>query len=477
MIIASLIISGLTLLAVLFLLLRKQNSGSDQVATLLRENRMEIMEQMKENRSELNSAISEFRKELTSSIGNLSEQNRNSLEKLGSMLEEKLTKLTDKNDTQLEKVNQKLEEKLSQVSEQTRNENKVLRESQETSLKNFQEQFDQNVKSFNDLQREKFSQMENQQKEMVQKTETKLEEMRVTVDEKLQKTLNERLGQSFELVSKQLGEVQKGLGEMQTLAQDVGGLKKVLSNVKTRGGIGEVQLSMLLEQILAPEQYQANVKTKKGSADLVEFAIKLPGKNDDGNPMWLPVDAKFPQDMFARLQEAYETGDPLQVEKESKALENTVKIMAKDIRDKYLDPPNTTDFAIMFLPFENIYAEIIRKAGFVDMLMRDYKIVVTGPTTFAAILNSLQMGFRTLAIQKRSSEVWEVLKAVKTEFGTFSAVLAKAQEKIIGAHDEIDKLVGVRSRAINRKLREVETLNPEDAGKIIGEGDSGIETE
>ncbi|MCK6639159.1 MAG: DNA recombination protein RmuC [Bacteroidia bacterium] len=474
--IISLILTVLCIILLVVLLVRKPASGNDSSAEL-NNFRNEMLTQMRDNRSELNSTISDFRKELRDSMQGLNDQNRISLEKLGEVLETRLTALINKNDEQLEKVNLKLEQKLEQVNLQTRDENKTLRESQEKSLREFQERFDKNVASFNDLQREKFSQLDKQQKELIQSTENKLEQMRVTVDEKLQKTLNERLGQSFELVSKQLGEVQKGLGEMQTLAQDVGGLKKVLSNVKTRGGIGEVQLSMLLEQILAPEQYQANVKTKKGSADLVEFAIKLPGKNDDGNPMWLPVDAKFPQDMFARLQEAYETGDPLQVEKESKALENTVKIMAKDIRDKYLDPPNTTDFAIMFLPFENIYAEIIRKAGFVDMLMRDYKIVVTGPTTFAAILNSLQMGFRTLAIQKRSSEVWEVLKAVKTEFGTFSAVLAKAQEKIIGAHDEIDKLVGVRSRAINRKLREVETLNPEDAGKIIGEGDSGIETE
>lgn len=474
--IISLILTVLCIILLVVLLVRKPASVNDSSAEL-NNFRNEMLTQMRDNRSELNSTISDFRKELRESMQGLNDQNRISLEKLGEVLETRLTALINKNDEQLEKVNLKLEQKLEQVNLQTRDENKTLRESQEKSLREFQERFDKNVASFNDLQREKFSQLDKQQKELIQSTENKLEQMRVTVDEKLQKTLNERLGQSFELVSKQLGEVQKGLGEMQTLAQDVGGLKKVLSNVKTRGGIGEVQLSMLLEQILAPEQYQANVKTKKGSSDLVEFAIKLPGKNDDGNPMWLPVDAKFPQDMFARLQEAYETGDPLQVEKESKALENTVKIMAKDIRDKYLDPPNTTDFAIMFLPFENIYAEIIRKAGFVDMLMRDYKIVVTGPTTFAAILNSLQMGFRTLAIQKRSSEVWEVLKAVKTEFGTFSAVLAKAQEKIIGAHDEIDKLVGVRSRAINRKLREVETLNPEDAGKIIGEGDSGIETE
>jgi DNA recombination protein RmuC len=240
-----------------------------------------------------------------------------------------------------------------------------------------------------------------------------------------------------------------------------------------RGGIGEVQLAMLLEQVLAPEQYAANVKTKKGSGDVVEFAIKLPGKEEDGSQVWLPVDAKFPQDMYAKLQEAYDVGDLAVIEREGKALENTVKMMAKDIRDKYLDPPATTDFAIMFLPFEGIYAEIIRRSGFVDMLMREYKVVITGPTTFAAILSSLQMGFRTLAIQKRSSEVWEVLKAVKTEFGNFSTVLQKAQKNIQDANDEIEKLVTTRTRKIQLRLQDVEKLNVEDAKKVIGESEPG----
>ncbi len=460
----SIILSVLCLLALVVLLVRKNNSSTEGIASLLKDNRQEVMQQLKENRTELNQTIGEFRKELTESMGGLSKQQRESLDKL----EEKFKTLTDKNDAQLEKVNTKLEEKLADVTNQTRSENKLLKESQEKSLKEFQGSFDKNVQSFNDLQREKFAQMENQQKEMVQLTEKKLEEMRVTVDEKLQKTLNERISQSFEQVSKHLENVQKGLGEMQTLAQDVGGLKKVLSNVKMRGGIGEVQLAMLLEQILAPEQYEANVKTKKGSSELVEFAIKLPGKEEDGSQVWLPVDAKFPQDMYAKLQEAYDVGDVAIIEREGKALENTVRVMAKDIRDKYLDPPGTTDFAIMFLPFEGIYAEIIRRSGFVDMLMRDYKVVITGPTTFAAILNSLQMGFRTLAIQKRSGEVWEVLKAVKTEFGNFSTVLQKAQKNIQDANDEIEKLVTTRTRKIQLRLQDVEKLSNEDATKVIG---------
>jgi len=463
----SIALSVLCLLALIVLLVRKNNSSSEGIASLLKDNRLEVMQQLKENRTELNQTISDFRKELSESMGGLSRQQRESLDKL----EEKFKILTDKNDAQLEKVNVKLEEKLAQVSEQTKSENRSLKESQEKSLREFQDRFDKNVQSFNDLQREKFGQMESQQKEMVELTGKKLEEMRLTVDEKLQKTLNERISQSFEQVSKHLENVQKGLGEMQTLAQDVGGLKKVLSNVKMRGGIGEVQLAMLLEQILAPEQYEANVKTKKGSSDLVEFAIKLPGKEEDGSQVWLPVDAKFPQDMYAKLQEAYDVGDVAIIEREGKALENTVRVMAKDIRDKYLDPPATTDFAIMFLPFEGIYAEIIRRSGFVDMLMRDYKVVITGPTTFAAILNSLQMGFRTLAIQKRSGEVWEVLKAVKTEFGNFSTVLQKAQKNIQDANDEIEKLVTTRTRKIQLRLQDVEKLSNEDATKVIGESD------
>lgn len=466
--ILSLALATITLLVVVLLFLRKGDTSSDAVSTLLRENRQELMSQLKENRGELTAAIGEFRKELAGSIGELSAQQRDSLNKL----EQKFSLLTEKNEAQLDKVNSKLEEKLAQVSDQTRIENKLLKESQEKSLKEFQDRFDKNVQSFNELQKEKFGLMENQQKDMVQLTEKKLEEMRVTVDEKLQKTLNERLGQSFELVSKQLESVQKGLGEMHTLAQDVGGLKKVLSNVKMRGGIGEVQLSMLLDQILAPEQYEANVKTKKGSNELVEYAIKLPGKSEDGTPMWLPVDAKFPQDMYVKLQDAYDGGDPSVVEREGKNLETTIKGMAKDIRDKYLDPPNTTDFAIIFLPFENIYAEVVRRAGLVDILQREYKVIVTGPTTFAAILNSLQMGFRTLAIQKRSSEVWEVLKAVKTEFSNFGGVLEKAQAKILSANDELEQLVGTRTRKIQLRLKSVETLNPDEARKVIGESDN-----
>lgn len=311
----------------------------------------------------------------------------------------------------------------------------------------------------------KFIDLTEGQSKLVQQTEKKLEQMRETVDEKLQKTLNERLGQSFEAVGKQLEAVQLGLGEMKTLANDVGGLKKVLSNVKMRGGIGEVQLAMLLEQILAPEQYAANVKTKQSSADIVEFAIKLPGRDDNNKQVWLPIDAKFPKDVYEQLQTAYDQSDLAQIEIAQKNLEQTIKKMAKDISDKYIDPPNTTDFGILFLPFEGIYAEVVRKASLLEDLQRNYKIVVTGPSTLAAILNSLQMGFKTLAIQKRSGEVWKVLGNVKTEFEKFGGLIEKAQGNIQNGLKQLDEVVGVRTRAIQRQLRDVEVLGDSTEGQ------------
>jgi DNA recombination protein RmuC len=337
------------------------------------------------------------------------------------------------------------------------------------TIKGFQDTFDTNVKAFNDVQREKFAQMEAKQTNLIKSTEEKLENIRATVDEKLQKTLNERLGQSFELVGKQLESVQKGLGEMQTLAQDVGGLKKVLSNVKLRGGIGEVQLGMLLEQILAPEQYATNVKTKPRSKESVEYAIRLPGRDDTNSVVWLPVDAKFPKDKYEQLLTAYDTGDPVLVEEAQKNLEDSVKKMARDISEKYLNPPDTTDFGIMFLPFESIYAEVVRKASLLEELQNKYKVIVTGPTTLAALLNSLQMGFRTLAIQKQSSEVWRILGAVKKEFENFGGLLQKAQGNIQTGLNQLDNVVGVRTRAIQSKLRSVDSLGADEARLILPE--------
>lgn len=313
---------------------------------------------------------------------------------------------------------------------------------------------------------------------LINSTEKRLDQMRETVDEKLQKTLNERLGQSFEMVGKQLESVQKGLGEMQTLATDVGGLKKVLSNVKLRGNVGEVQLAMLLEQILAPNQYDANVRTKLGSADPVEFAVKLPGRSEDENSIvYLPIDAKFPKEVYEQLLAAYDIGTPDAVELATKNMEAAIKKMAKDIRDKYIDPPNTTDFAILFLPFESIYAEVIRRSALVDQLRDEFKITVAGPTTLVAILNSLQMGFRTLALQKRSSEVWKVLGEVKTEFNKFGGLLQKAQKSINAASDTVEELIGKRSKAINRKLMNIEALPASEEQQLLPDTSLDLEVD
>lgn len=360
---------------------------------------------------------------------------------------------------------------LQHITEQNLQALQAIHKTLENTFKEFQKIFTENIRSFNELQREKFGELDKKQGELLLSTEKRLDEMRATVDEKLQKTLNERIGQSFELVSKQLEHVQKGLGEMQNLAQDVGGLKKVLSNVKMRGCIGEVQLEMLLEQILAPEQYDANVKTRKGSDALVEFAIKLPGKDDSGECVYLPIDAKFPKDAYEQLLEAYDNGDTKEIENTSRNMEMTIKNMAKDIHDKYLDPPYTTDFGIMFLPFEAIYGEVVRRASLLEQLQKEYKVIVTGPTTLAAILNSLQMGFRTLAIQKRSSEVWKVLGAVKTEFEKFGGMLEKAQKNIQSANNQIEEVMGRRTRAIQRHLRNIEALPPAESELLLPEID------
>lgn len=329
----------------------------------------------------------------------------------------------------------------------------------EKSSQNIISSMDRSIYHLSNIQKERLEALEKRVKELTESTEKKLETIRIIVEEKLEKTLNERLGKSFETVGNQLIEVQKGLGEMQTLAQDVGGLKRVLSNVKMRGGIGEVQLNMLLENILAPDQYQRNVKTKEGSNDIVEFAIKLPGHNAKKDCIWLPVDAKFPKEFYENLQDSYDSGDITRIEKDQKNLENAIKIMSKEISEKYISPPNTTDFAILFLPFEGIYAEVVRKAALLEEIQLRYKVIITGPTTFAAILNSLQMGFRTLAIEKRSSEVWEVLGIVKNEFNKFGDLLIKAQKNIQGGLDDIDKLVGTRTRAIQRRLKEVQEIS------------------
>ena len=292
----------------------------------------------------------------------------------------------------------------------------------------------------------------------------KLEEMRKTVDERLQQSIEEKMNRSFSLVNERLEQVYKGLGEMQSLAVGVGDLKKVLSNVKTRGILGEIQLSAILSEILSPEQYEENVATKKGSKNVVEFAVKLP--SDDDKFIYLPIDSKFPGDTYAALRDAIDEGDKIKIDLAAKALITRIKSEAKDIHDKYIDPPYTTEFAIMFLPFEGLYIEAVNR-GLVEILQRDYKVNIAGPSTMAALLNSLQMGFKTLAVQKRSAEVWEILGAVKQEFDKFGDVLEATQQRLDQANKELDKLVGVRTRQIQRKLKDVQTPAKELSEKIF----------
>lgn len=306
--------------------------------------------------------------------------------------------------------------------------------------------------------------MEQRLQQMQTDNNRRLDEMRRTVDERLQKTLEDTMTQSFRLVNERLEQVYKGLGEMQTLANGVGDLKRVLSNVKTRGILGEIRLGAILEEILTPEQYDTNVATVPNSTAVVEFAIKLPGS--DGEQVYLPIDSKFPSDAYIALQDAYDSGCAEAVQAAARELTARIKSFAKDIHDKYIEPPHTTDFAILFLPFEGLYAEAVNR-GLVEVLQREYKVNLAGPSTMAALLNSLQMGFRTLAIQKQSSEVWKLLGAVRTEFDKFGDILAMTQTRLEQANKELDKLVGVRTRAIRRRLREVERLDEAEAAALL----------
>lgn len=411
-------------------------------------------------------AFEDSRREIVTNLASGREEMSNTLFKMLTAQNQATTNLDARLLDILNKIDQNLSsgrKAMVEISELTSRQLSTFGNQTSESLKNFQASLETNIKSLNDLQREKFAAMDIKQSELIKGTEQKLEIIRNTVEEKLEKTLNERLGQSFETVGKQLIEVQKGLGEMQTIAQDVGGLKKVLSNVKLRGGIGEVQLAMLLEQILAPNQYKANVKISPSRNEIVEFAILLPGRAEDENTIvHLPVDAKFPKDVYENMLNAYETAIVEDIETASKVLESTIRKMAKDIRDKYIDPPYTTDFAIMFLPFESIYAEVIRRTALVDQIRDEYKVSIAGPTTLMAILNSLQMGFRTLSLQKRSSEVWQVLSSVKTEFRKFGDLLGKAQKNIQTGLSQLDEVAGKRSRAITSKLKAVEDNSTEE---------------
>lgn len=365
----------------------------------------------------------------------------------------------------IEKLSATILSNMIELSNLQKNQFDTYSRTMERTLDAFNYNLRSSIDDLTKLQNEKFV-------ELTKSTEENLEKMRVTVDEKLQSTLERRLSESFKVVSERLEQVHKGLGEMQSLAAGVGDLKKVLSNTKTRGVLGEVQLERILEQFLSPEQYEKNVITKKGSRETVEFAIKLPGKDYDNKTVYLPLDAKFPLEVYNKLLDAYDLQNQAQIDAASKNLERFIKKSAKDIRDKYIDPPNTTDFGLMFLPTEGIYAEVLKNQSLVEFVQREYNINITGPTTLVALLNSLQMGFRSLAIEKHSSEVWKILGAVKTEFSKFETVLNSAQNKLNQASSEIDKLVGTRTRQINRKLKNVDKLSFDDTGLYLSSEES-----
>jgi len=420
-------------LAALFLLSRRV--GSDNSAQLLA--RLDALERSLERSERLmRDETGRLREELAQQNREGREEQSAALSGFGESVLRRMTQIASFQKSQLDTF----AEQLKMLTQMNESKLEKLRETVEARLKSLQEE-----------------------------NGAKLEQMRATVDEKLHATLEKRLGDSFQLVSERLELVHKGLGEMQGLAAGVGDLKKVLTNVKSRGTFGEIQLGALLEQVLTPEQYATNVATRPGSSERVEFAIRLPGRDPgDGGTVWLPLDAKFPQEDYLRLQEAQDQGNPEAVSEAGRQLERQVRLMATTIRDKYLEPPHTTDFGLMFLPTEGLYAEVLRRTGLCEGLQRDCRVIVAGPTTLAALLNSLQLGFRTLVIEKRSSDVWKLLGAVKTEFGKFGDILEKTKKKLDEASSSIES-AAVRSRAIEKKLRTVQDLPAAESDVLIGE--------
>ncbi len=420
------------------------------IIVLKKNNQSNTQEILTAVRQELASQQSGLRQELTA-------QTQNSVRNMGELLAENQRSFSN---SQYERLNS-LEDRMNAFARQNEERMKTFTLQNGQQLENIRGTVD---KQLADMR----GSMEQRLDALQRDNNSRLDEMRKTVDERLEKSLEDKMNKSFSLVSQRLEQVYKGLGEMQNLATGVGDLKKVLSNVKTRGILGEIQLGSILREILSPEQYGENVATKKGSKNVVEFAVKLPAR-DDGF-IWLPIDSKFPGDTYAALRDAMDSGDKARTEACAKALMQTIRSEAKDISEKYIDPPNTTEFAIMFLPFEGLYSEVVSR-GMVEQLQRDYKVNIAGPSTMAALLNSIQMGFKTLAVQKRSAEVWQVLGGVKKEFDSFAKVLESTQKRLDQANKDLDTLVGVRTRQIQRKLKAVETTNPQAPVALEGMND------
>lgn len=439
-------------------------------------NRKESSETATSLRTEIGNQLNKFTQTFSEQLGNLTKSNQEKLEAIRKTFEEKLVDFQKSIDTNSKESRNELKENLEAFKKEL---NEALKDYKERMREQFSD-FERSQKTQNVANSEKISELktslEKSVKTMQEGNEKKLEEMRKTVDEKLNETLEKRLGESFKQVSDRLEAVHKGLGEMQTLAVSVGDLKKVMSNVKSRGVLGEYQLQNIIEDLLTNEQYEKNVKTKVGSGAVVEFAIKMPHGNNFEKILWLPIDSKFPKEDYEALVDAYDMGDVDKIDEYRKAFINGIKKNAKDIKEKYIDPPNTTEYGIMFLPYESLFGEVLRVPGLFEQLQKDYKITITGPTTLSALLNSLQMGFRTLAIEKRSSEVWDLLGAVKTEFGQFGDVLAKTKKKLIEATNVIDTSE-VRTRAIERKLRHVQELPAAETKLILDASQEDDSTE
>jgi DNA recombination protein RmuC len=480
---------------------RLERSLRDDLATA----RKEVDESGRLQREEVSKAMEAFRSAMIDTLSKLSEAQKGRLEEFGKRLTDnsdasirKLDEMKTAVDSRLKTSHEETAKSLDQMRTESSAGAKSTRDESAKSLREFGEQLVKRVTDGFKEQNDRLDGFSRRLGELIEASDKrgealkasveqrldklreenaqKLAEMQKVVDEKLQGTLEKRLGESFKQVSERLEQVHKGLGEMQSLANGVGDLKRVMTNVKSRGTWGEFQLSAILEQVLSPDQYEANVATKPGGSERVEFAIRLPGKDDaDGAVVYLPIDAKFPSEDYQRLIDAQDAADPDGVATASKQLENAIKSCAKDISTKYLSPPHTTDFGIMFLPTEGLYAEVVRRAGLVEHCQRHCRVVVAGPTTLAAILNSLQMGFRTLAIQKRSSEVWKVLGAVKTEFGKFGDVIAKVKKKLQEAANTVDQ-AEPRTRVMTRELRNVEQLPADQAVAVLGLSDNGGET-
>ena len=460
--------------------MREEISGTvGQLRTEFTENvgqlRKESSDTAKNQREEIQKALTGFQTAFGDNVAKINSFQREGFEQFFKTFDANTDKSVEAQNAGFEKM----EKRQSDLVNATQTKLDELRTAVENKLttmsEKFQEGFEKNTEKMVEAQKERFAAMDKRQEALILTTEKRLDEMRVTVEEKLQNTLNERLGQSFKLVSEQLESVQKGLGEMKNLASDVGGLKNALTNVKLRGNFGELQLKSLLEQMLSPEQYDENVATVRGSTERVEFAIKLPGSDDGNSTVYLPIDSKFPKDVYDQYIDAIDNGNAVDIQLKAKQFESTVIAMAKDIHTKYISVPDTTNFAIMFVPVENIYAEVIRRSALTQELRDKWNVLVTGPTTFGALLSSLQMGFRTLAIQKRSNDVWITLGAVKTEFARFGELLEKARKNIDTASATLEQLQGTRTRAINRKLREVEALPSEQAAALLpGMGERGV---